>query len=129
MRATASGPVPAGFWRRAAWAVVRRPHLWSIAVRVLRRSTPRGWWRRPPFLPLPDADFLRFRFETAYGHRGHAEVDDFVGYLSWCRTLRLEQSHGRGSRPSHLSRPVPYRGQRVGGDVTLRAVRGRREER
>ena len=35
-----------------------------------RRLARPGWWRRPPFLPLPAPDYLRFRMETAYGGAG-----------------------------------------------------------
>ena len=48
-----------------------------------------GWWRRPPFLPLPAPDYLRFRLETAYGGAGDGPIDpgDLVTYLRWCRDL------------------------------------------
>ena len=68
-------------------AVVRRPSLWATAVRqglVLARP---GWWRRRPFLPLPDGAYLRFRMQTAYGGDGRRppEPADLVAYLHWCR--------------------------------------------
>jgi hypothetical protein len=44
-----------------------------------------GWWRRPPFLPLPDRDYVRFRLQTAYGPSGTPTGDDLVAYLNWCR--------------------------------------------
>jgi hypothetical protein len=49
-----------------------------------------GWWRRPPFLPVPDPDYLRFRLETAYGGTGEGpfEPADLVAYLRWCRAVR-----------------------------------------
>ena len=47
-------------------------------------SRPR-WWRRAPFLPIPDADYLRFRLETQYGTGGAPDPDDVVVYLRWCR--------------------------------------------
>jgi hypothetical protein len=45
-----------------------------------------GWWRRAPFLPLPDAAYLRFRLQTAYGS-GDRDPDphDVITYLHWCR--------------------------------------------
>jgi hypothetical protein len=47
---------------------------------------PDGWWRRPPFLPVPDASYLRFRMVTMYGDPNHGfEPDDLVAYLEWCR--------------------------------------------
>lgn len=50
---------------------------------------PRGWWRRRPFLPLPDNDYLAFRLQTMYGDPEHVPApDDVVAYLKWCRTMR-----------------------------------------
>ena len=49
----------------------------------------RGWWRRAPFLPLPDPDYLRFRLQTQYGDPEHRpEPQDLVTYLEWCRSYR-----------------------------------------
>ena len=74
-------------WIRAFLAVVARPHLWPIAARqALRIARPR-WWARPPFLPVPDADYLRFRLETAYGATIAPRPADLVAYLEWCRAL------------------------------------------
>lgn len=77
-----------GFWTAAAWAVIRRPALWLTALRQCVRLAAPGWWRRPPFLPLPDQAYLRFRMETAYGARGVPQPEDLVGYLEWCRARR-----------------------------------------
>jgi len=46
---------------------------------------PRRWWRRPPFLPLPDAAYVEFRMETAFGSGGRPEAADVVRWLTWCR--------------------------------------------
>lgn len=77
----------ARWWCLALWAVLRRPDLWATALRQLRVLAAPGWWRRPPFLPLPDAAYLRFRMVTAYGGEGDEPptVDDLVTYLHWCR--------------------------------------------
>ena len=78
----------AGWWSQVAWAVGRRPSLWGVAlVQLLRLARP-GWWRRAPFVPLPDADYLRFRLETQYGSDHDPEPGDVVTYLHWCRTFR-----------------------------------------
>lgn len=73
---------------QAAWAVARRPRLWAVAVGQVRRLAAPGWWRRRPFLPLPDADYLRFRLETQYGSDHEPEPGDVVTYLAWCRSYR-----------------------------------------
>jgi hypothetical protein len=82
--------VTARWLAAAAWAVARHPSLWATAARQAGRLARPGWWRHPPFLPVPDAEYLRFRLETAYG--GHGDVapnpDDLVTYLRWCRRQR-----------------------------------------
>lgn len=70
---------------RAAVAVGRHPVLWPTAVRQIRVLAVPGWWRRPPYLPLPAPDYLRFRLQTAYGDQRDPEPDDVVTYLHWCR--------------------------------------------
>jgi hypothetical protein len=75
-------------WARAAVAgVLRHPSLWWIGVRQALVLAPPGWWRRPPFLPLPAPEYLRFRMETAYGGAGDQAPapEDLVTYLRWCR--------------------------------------------
>lgn len=71
-------------------AVVRRPQLWWTTVRQVRVLARPGWWRRPPFLPLPAPNYLRFRLQTAYGGDGTEPVrdEDLVSYLQWCRASR-----------------------------------------
>lgn len=71
---------------RIGAAVARRPDLWSTAVRQARRTARPGWWRRPPFLPVPADDYLHFRLVTQYGETGGPPVPgDVVDYLAWCR--------------------------------------------
>jgi hypothetical protein len=71
---------------RAVVALVRRPRLWPTALRQVWRLAPTGWWRRPPFLPLPDREYLGFRMQTMYGDASRApEPGDVVTYLEWCR--------------------------------------------
>ncbi|MEY3482004.1 MAG: hypothetical protein RLZ40_47 [Actinomycetota bacterium] len=72
-------------------AVLRRPSLWFVAARQLFRLAPNGWWRRAPFLPLPDERYLRFRLETQYGDAMHStEPRDLVTYLAWCRSYQRD---------------------------------------
>jgi hypothetical protein len=78
----------AGLWTATFVAVLVRPGLWAVALRQLVRLARTGWWRRFPFLPLPDAGYLRFRFETAYGAGRVARPSDVVAYLRWCRGRR-----------------------------------------
>lgn len=71
---------------RIAGAVAAHPSLWWVGLRQWRRTTPRGWWRRAPFLPVPTAGYLHFRLVTQYGD-AHAPVatHDVLNYLSWCK--------------------------------------------
>ncbi|MBC8364034.1 MAG: hypothetical protein H8E59_03420 [Actinobacteria bacterium] len=73
---------------RITAAVLVRPRLWVTALRQAHRLAPRGWWRRPPFLPLPDRGYSAFRQVTQYGDPGHPpEVGDILVWLDWCRSL------------------------------------------
>lgn len=74
-------------------AVLARPSLWPVAVSQVFRLSPRGWWKRPPFLPVPPADYLEFRLVTQYGGghgepRGEIRPVDVVDYLQWCKEQR-----------------------------------------
>ncbi|MEI8001966.1 MAG: hypothetical protein WCI50_11515 [Actinomycetes bacterium] len=80
--------VGGGSTRRSVGAVLARPHLWWTALRQAGRLARPGWWRRPPFLPLPDPEYLDFRLETHYGGAPGSRVQDpsdLVRYLEWCR--------------------------------------------
>ena len=93
------------FWVRAIVLVVARPSLWPTALHQATRLARRRWWARPPFLPVPDPDYLRFRFETQYGTGpyetgGGARPDprDLVTYLEWCREMPEPRRRGRTGR-------------------------------
>jgi hypothetical protein len=75
----------------AVLAVMQRPSLWCTAVRQAFRLAPNGWWRRAPFIPLPDRRYLLFRLETQYGEAVHStEPRDLVTYLAWCRSYQRD---------------------------------------
>ncbi len=68
-------------------AVAARPHLWPTAAVQVRRLARPGWWHCWPPVPIPDAEWLRFRARTAYGDPDHPpEPADVVAWLEWCRT-------------------------------------------
>jgi hypothetical protein len=77
----------AQFWTGATLAVARRPRLWGTAVAQAGRLAGPGWWRRPPFVPVPSRAYLHHRLETQYGHNHEPEPDDVVAYLEWCREM------------------------------------------
>lgn len=75
-----------GWVLRATVAVLVRPALWGTAIRQVFVLAVDGWYRRPPYLPLPDREYFRFRMQTAYGDADHdPEPADLVTYLHWCR--------------------------------------------
>ena len=52
----------------------------ALAFRRLR------WWAHPPFLPLPDRTYLRWRMYTAYAdERAVPPVEDVVRFARWRR--------------------------------------------
>ncbi|MGD9702081.1 MAG: hypothetical protein AB7Q42_06755 [Acidimicrobiia bacterium] len=73
-------------WLRIASALVSRPELWPTAFRQVHRLAAPGWWKRPPFLPVPAGGYLRFRLVTQYGDaERRPEPADVINYLAWCR--------------------------------------------
>ena len=92
-------------WLRAFLAVLVRPRLWWVAIRQTARLARPAWWRRAPFLPLPPADYLRFRLETAYGAVVAPEPRDLVAYLDWCAdATRVADAAACRSQPAVQSR-------------------------
>jgi hypothetical protein len=81
-------------WLHVFLAIAIRPRLWWIALRQSIRVARERWWRRAPFLPLPDRNYLRFRLETAYGEVTAPRPADLIGYLEWCATS-TNSSSGR----------------------------------
>jgi hypothetical protein len=59
--------------------------LWFTALRQIGRIARPGWWRHPPFLPVPDREYLAFRMQTAYGTNGEPKPDEVIDYLAWVR--------------------------------------------
>jgi hypothetical protein len=90
-------PLTLGSLARAGVVVARRPGLWAAAARQVGVLAAPGWWRRPPFLPLPSPDYLRFRLQTAYGGAGDRPPApaDLVTYLTWCREARRRSAGER----------------------------------
>lgn len=85
---TEPAPSPTAWSLAATRALVRHPALWPTALSQVWRLAGKGWWRRPPFLPLPDRAYLRFRVHTAYGVDRDPDPADIVTWLQWCRAWR-----------------------------------------
>ena len=79
--------------RRSSWLrlvlaltgrAIRDPALGAALLRVAWRFRSRGWYRRPPFLPLPDRPYIKWRMYTAYGDEDIVPApDDIARYARW----------------------------------------------
>ena len=67
-----------------ALRALRHPSDAIALGRVGWRFRRRGWYRRPPFLPMPARAYLRWRMHTAYGSDDAVPpVDDVIRYARW----------------------------------------------
>jgi hypothetical protein len=83
-------------YRQMIGIVVRHPTLIPAALGLAWRTRSRGWYRRPPFLPLPSRAYLEWRMETAYGDKDHRpSPDEVVRYLRWTSRMRHLTRAGR----------------------------------
>ncbi|MEA3510858.1 MAG: hypothetical protein U9R51_05430 [Actinomycetota bacterium] len=81
--------------RSTAFAVFKRPGLWPAAVGAAVAFAPSGWWRRIPFLPIPDDEVMRWRTATAYGTEDADLVtEDVVAYLEWRQRFAEGKTRG-----------------------------------
>ena len=75
-------------WTRLSLALaaraVRDPRLALALGRVAWRFRAHRWWRRFPFLPLPERTYLQWRLYTAYVD-GDAvpPAEDVARYAKW----------------------------------------------
>jgi hypothetical protein len=82
-------------WPRLVFALLLRaavnPRLALDLVRTYWAFRRRHWWRRPPFLPVPDRTYLRWRMYTAYAdEEAVPPVEDVIAFARWRReTMRL----------------------------------------
>ena len=60
-----------------------------LAVDLLRTAWAfrrRDWWRKPPFLPLPDRTYLKWRMYTAYADENAVPpAEDVIRFARWRR--------------------------------------------
>lgn len=75
-----------GLTLRLALRGAVNPRLALDLMKALWAFRRRGWWRLPPFLPLPDAAYLRWRMYTAYADESAVPpVEDVVRFSRWRR--------------------------------------------
>ena len=88
----ASPTAPRGSWTTLALTLTARalvrPRLALDLLTAAWAFRRRGWWGRPPFLPVPDPTYLRWRMYTAYGDEGAVpSVRDVERFARWRRQL------------------------------------------
>jgi hypothetical protein len=81
-----------GSWGRLAMRLairaVGRPALARDLIATAWAFRRREWFSRPPFLPLPDVDYLRWRMYTAYGDESAVPpAEDIIRFARWRRKL------------------------------------------
>ena len=65
-----------------------RPRLAVDLLAAAWAFRRRAWWSTPPFLPLPDRAYLRWRMYTAYGDEGAVPpARDVERFARWRREL------------------------------------------
>ena len=88
MRASAGWPTLSA---RLVLRALVNPRLALDLVRLTWSFRTRDWYRRPPFLPLPPRDYVRWRMVTAYGDEDAVPPpEDVVRFARWRReTMHL----------------------------------------
>jgi hypothetical protein len=65
-----------------------RPRLALDLIAAAWAFRRRDWWRTPPFFPLPDRTYLRWRMYTAYGdEEAVPPVRDVERFARWRREI------------------------------------------
>lgn len=71
--------------------VVRKPWRVPALLGMAWAYRARGWWRRPPFLPLPPRSYLAWRNDTAYGDPGATPpLEEFDRFVVWSARMRRQ---------------------------------------
>jgi hypothetical protein len=75
---------------------LRRPRTVVPALSAAWRFRAAGWYRRPPFLPLPPKPYMAWRLETAYGSEDAVPpAGELERYLRWSRQTERRGRQGR----------------------------------
>ena len=69
-----------------AWRALVNPRLAVDLLRLAWSFRARDWYHRPPFLPLPPREYMRWRMFTAYGDENAVPpIGDVVNFARWRR--------------------------------------------
>jgi len=73
---------------RLALRAAIRPWLALDLLAAVWAFRRRHWYRIPPFLPLPDHEYIRWRMYTAYGDENAVPpAEDVIRFARWRRAL------------------------------------------
>ena len=73
---------------RLAVRALVNPRLALDLIQVLWAFRARGWYRKPPFLPLPSRDYMKWRMYTAYGDENAVPpLEDVIRFARWKRQV------------------------------------------
>jgi len=73
---------------RLAARAALNPRVAADLVSLAWSMRRRGWYRHPPFLPLPPEEYVRWRMYTAYGDEDAVPpVHDVLRFARWRRTF------------------------------------------
>ena len=77
-------------WGRVVLALTLRaavnPRLALDLVKTAWAFRRRDWWKQPPFLPVPDRTYLRWRMFTAYADEDAVPPpEDVIAFARWRR--------------------------------------------
>lgn len=82
----------AGSWGKLTFKLVLRaainPRLALDLLSMTWAFRARAWYRRPPFLPVPPAEYRRWRMYTAYGREDAVPpIEDVIRFARWRRQI------------------------------------------
>ena len=81
-------PSWSGLLLRLTGRALLNPRLAVDLLRTAWAFRRRRWWSAPPFLPIPDREYLRWRMYTAYGDEDAVPpLADVVGFARWRREV------------------------------------------
>jgi hypothetical protein len=70
------------------WRALLDPRVARDLLSLAWAMRARGWYRAPPFLPLPPPEYLRWRMYTAFGdEESLPSAPEIVRYARWRREL------------------------------------------
>lgn len=67
---------------------ILNPRLAIDLLRLIWAFRARNWLRKPPFLPLPPSEYIRWRMYTAYGDENAIPpIEDVIRFARWRRKV------------------------------------------